>query len=103
MPPNDQDFLGLAQPQDFGSHFNAIGFLIRAMLGKVWTATLVKVVNVTPGSGVPPALGTVDLQPLVNQLDGQDQPTPHGTIFAVPYFRAQEGGTNGVICEAGQG
>jgi hypothetical protein len=98
MAGSDQDYLGLARPADMGSHFNAIAFLIKAMTGQLWTATLVKVVAVTGGGGAVALAGTVDVQPLVNQLDGQDQATPHGTIFGVPYFRAQ-GGANAIILD----
>jgi hypothetical protein len=58
---------------------------------------LVRVVAVSNDGGVSP-VGTVDVQPLVNQMSGDRKPTPHGTVYGVPYFRLQ-GGTDAVILD----
>jgi hypothetical protein len=77
--------------------YNAIHFVITQMLGKVHTATLVQVKSVTNSGGVS-AVGFVDVQPLVNQLDGAGNSVPHGTLHSLPYFRIQGGG-NAVILD----
>jgi len=65
------------------------------------TATLVRIESCTNAGGLSP-VGYVDVTPLVNQLDGQGNPTPHVTIYNVPYFRLQ-GGTNGIIIDPQKG
>ena len=80
-----------------GSDFNAHAFLVQQILGRVNTATLVQIQAVSNNGGVSP-VGTVDVMPLVNQIDGAGNQTPHGTIFGLPYFRLQ-GGTNAVILD----
>ncbi|WP_246216996.1 oxidoreductase [Paraburkholderia panacisoli] len=52
---------------------------------------------VTNNGGVAP-VGFLTLQPLVNQLDGYGNATPHGPIYNVPYFRLQ-GGANAIIID----
>ena len=71
--------------------------MVRIALGRVHTATLVKVVGVTNDGGVSP-VGFVDIQPLVNQLDGAGVAIPHGTIYKCPYARLQ-GGPNAIILD----
>lgn len=72
-------------------------FLVKQILSRVNTATLVKVTAVTNSGGVSP-VGFVDVQPLVNQLDGSGKQVPHGVVHHLPYFRLQ-GGTNAVILD----
>ena len=43
-------------------------------------------------------VGFVDIMPLVNQIDGKGNPTPHVTIYNIPYLRLQ-GGTNALILD----
>jgi hypothetical protein len=81
----------------FGSEFNAQELHIRSILAGVHTATLVQVVSCTNTGGVTP-VGTVVVQPLVNQVDGNMNGTPHLNISGLPYFRLQ-GGTNAVIID----
>jgi hypothetical protein len=80
-----------------GSEFNAIAFLVEQMIGRANTATLVKVLACT-NSGDVSAVGFVDVQLLVNQLDGSGQAISNATVYKVPYFRLQ-GGTNAVILD----
>jgi len=83
-------------PADGGSAFNAMSFIARQVLGQVWSATIVKVTAVHGGGlSTPP---TVDVQPLVNQIDGQGNSTPHGTIFGLPCCRLQ-GGLSSVVLD----
>ena len=77
--------------------FNALSFLIQQRLGRLNTCTLVRVVAVASSGDVAPA-GFVDVQPLVNQVDGNKNATPHGVIHDIPYFRLQ-GGANAVIID----
>ena len=79
---NVSDILG-----DFNSHTAHI----KAVLANISTATLVKVVAVTNTGEVVP-VGFVDVQPLVNQVDGAGLPIPHSIIYNSPYIRIQGGG-----------
>ena len=56
-------------------------FHIKSSQAKMWTSTLVKVVSVTNSGGLSPS-GTVDIMPLVNQIDGAGNAQPHGVIHA---------------------
>ena len=67
------------------------------MLSRVGTSTLVQVKRVTNDGGLSPA-GFVDVQPMVNQVDGDGLAVPHGLIPNVPYSRLQ-GGANAVILD----
>ena len=71
-------------------------FIITNLIGRIQTVTLVQVKAVY-ATGVSP-VGTVDVQPMVAQLDGQGNAYPHGTIHNIPYFRLQ-GGSNAVIID----
>lgn len=90
-------YQGFQRPKDSGSDLNALTFLVTQLLGKAWTGTLFLVKAVTNTGGVS-AVGYVDVQPLVHQVDGDGNATPHGIIHNVPYFRLQ-GGTNAVILD----
>lgn len=83
----------LGGPAEFGA-------LINNLIGKIQTITLVKVVAVH-ATGVAP-VGTVDVHPLVQQIDGGGNVMPLGNLYSVPYFRLQ-GGTNAVICDPAVG
>lgn len=90
-------YAGLAQAGQGDSEFGALQFLISQALLRVSTATLVKVVSVTNAGGLSP-VGFVDVQPLVNQLDGAGNAVPHGVLHRLPYFRLQ-GGTDAIILD----
>jgi phage baseplate assembly protein gpV len=94
---NEQGYRGSADATSGGSDFNAQTFLIWQVLAGISTAKLVKVINVTNSGGLAP-VGFVDVQPLVNQLDGYGLAVEHGTVYNLPYFRLQ-GGTNAVILD----
>lgn len=80
---------GQQDPSDSADEHNARDFHILARLARVSTLKLVKVMAVDTDAF------TVDVQIMVNQLDGQNNSTPHGTINAVPYLYFQCG--NGAI------
>jgi hypothetical protein len=88
---------GNAFPGDSNSELGAVAFVVRQMVGQMSTMKLVKVVAVHGGGEGQPA-GTVDVQPLVSQIDGNGYGTPHGTVPGLPWSRAQ-GGKAGIICD----
>lgn len=92
---------GQLKPQSTWGEFNNIAFMVQQALSKMQTSTLVRVESCTNAGGLSP-VGYVDVTPLVNQLDGQGNPTPHVTIYNVPYFRIQ-GGTNGIVIDPQKG
>ena len=76
--------------------FNQLSFVVQQIMNKANHATLVQVVGVVPG-GVGP-VGTVNVTPLVNMVDGQGNAIPHGIIYTLPYLRLQ-GGQNAIIID----
>lgn len=84
-------------PETTASEVKLLQFVIQQMLNRIATVTLVKVLKVTNNGGISP-VGTVDVQPLVNQMTADGQPVPHGTLFNIPYFRLQGGG-NAIILD----
>ncbi len=88
---------GLAKPTTQWGEFNNIAFLVQQALLKVQTATLVRIESCTNNGGLEP-VGFVDVTPMVNQIDGKGNATPHVTIYNVPYLRIQ-GGANAIIID----
>lgn len=73
-------------------------FLIRALIKDVRTAMPVKVMAVHPGAGSPPAIGTVDVQPLVQTVDGSGKLWSLAEVYGASFCRNQSGG-NAVIVD----
>lgn len=95
---SDSDgYRGTQRPEDAGDQYNALAFVIRSILNGRNFAALVKVVHVDAPGGLALA-GTVDVQPLVNQIDGQGNSIAHGVVNDLPYVRAQ-GGANAIILD----
>lgn len=88
---------GQEDPTVSGSKFNAVAFIARQLSGEEATATVVRVISCSNSGAAAPA-GTVTVQPLVNQIDGAGNATPHGQIYNVPYGRLQAGG-NAIILD----
>jgi phage baseplate assembly protein gpV len=88
---------GQFRSQSPWGEFNNVAFVVQQALGKMQTATLVRIESCTNSGGVSP-VGYVNVTPLINQLDGQGNPTPHVTIYSLPYLRLQ-GGANGIILD----
>jgi hypothetical protein len=95
---DDYSYQGSADVGTALSPYNTHDFHIDQSLVGVRTATIVQIVKapydadgnpITPGS--PVAIGYVDVQPLVNQIDGAGNATPHGTIYHLNYYRYQGG------------
>lgn len=82
---------------DVLNDYATLRFIVQQMLSRVATSTLVRVISCTNDGGVSP-WGTVDVQPLMNQIAGDDSAWPHGTLLRVPYCRLQ-GGTNAIILD----
>ncbi len=94
MTDDTQGYFGWQGLTDAGSQYNQHAFAIRQEQGRQGGAIPVKIIAVHGGGvGAPP---TVDVQPLVNQIDGQGNPTPHGTIYGIPCTRNQ-GGLGAII------
>lgn len=89
---------GQADPFDANSDFSVISFIVRQMVAGLDTMKLVKVVKVTEGGGAVAAAGTVDVQLLVNQIDGSGNATPNGVVYGIPWYRLQ-GGKNAIILD----
>lgn len=82
---------------DAASEVGRMNFIIRSMLAGVRVAIPVQVIAVSNNGGISP-IGTVDVQPLVNAIDGNGNSESHGIIYNVPYMRIQ-GGVNGIIID----
>lgn len=94
---DDSVTIGSLRPSTNWGEYNATAFVVQQLLGKMQTATLVRVDSCTNSGGLSP-VGRVNVTPLVNQIDGQGNPVPHTTIFDLPYFRIQ-GGQNAIIID----
>lgn len=90
-------YAGFRDFQDIGSDYDAQSFLVNQIINKLATTALVQIVKVSNAGAVAP-VGTVDISPMIHQVDGDGNPTPHGIIHNVPYFRLQ-GGTNAIILD----
>lgn len=87
---------GQQDPSDSVGGFNPHAFAIAQALARVSTNKIVKVMAVDTNKK------TVDVQIAVNQLDGQNNATPHGTISGIPYVFAM-GGTNAFMTDPAVG
>jgi len=70
-------------PTDGGSGFNQIAFIIKQMMAKLAVMKLVQV-QAVHSNGPLAAAGTVDVLPLVSQVDGNFNTTPHGVVYGLP-------------------
>jgi len=94
----DQAYKGNASSGNGGNDFNALDFMIQQALVALSTATYVQIVTppydasgaaIEAGTAGP--IGFVDVQPLVNQLDGYGKAVPHGTVYRLKYHRYGSG------------
>lgn len=79
------------------SRFDVLRFFFRRQQAGIRIATIVQVLAVT-NSGAVSAVGFVDVQPLVQQIDGAGNTVNLPPVYNVPYLRIQ-GGTNAVILD----
>jgi hypothetical protein len=89
----DQGSIGASQqgPNDSSSEYSKVAFLVRQIQAQLEIMMPVEVVTFHAGSGSPPGPGTVDVQLLVSQLDGNGNAVPHGIVYGLPYWRLQGG------------
>jgi hypothetical protein len=90
----------LEQRSSTSTEHQALSFFVNSILANVRTAHPVTVQAVYSG-GLGP-IGTVDVLPLVSQVNGIGQGTPHKIIYGCPYLRYQ-GGTSAVILDPAVG
>ena len=90
-------FKGQKDLQTQSSDYNSASFHIRQEISKLSTTTVVKIIAVNVDDKISP-VGRVDVQPIVDQMDGRGQAVPHGIIYNVPYMRMQ-GGANAIIID----
>lgn len=95
MASND-GYRGAADTHAQGSPYNAQASMVAALIGEIMTCAMVRVESVDPD-----AL-TVNVLPLVAQVDGNGVGAPHGTLYALPYFRYQ-GGTDAIVLDPKKG
>lgn len=79
---------------DTTSEFNRLSFVVRSIMAQQATTTLV-IVRAVDGD-------TVDVQPMVAQVDGAGNAVDHGIIHGLPVWRLQ-GGNSAVIVEPAVG
>lgn len=87
---SEKGYFGQRGLTDSNDDVNSTSFIIRQHLNQVRTSVPVKIIAVH-GGGVGPA-PTVDVQPMINQIDGQGNQTPHGIVYGIPTTRNQGGG-----------
>lgn len=88
----DDSGFGQQDPSDGVGDFNPLMFIIRRQLALISTTKVVLI------KAVDTSAKTVDVQPMVNQIDGNNNATPHGTIIGVPYMIWQFG-KNAVLAD----
>lgn len=83
------------------SHYNAQRFAMDMVKNGVDTCTIVKVLKVTTNNAVA-AIGRVNVQPLVQMVDGIQRTVDHTTVYNLPYLR-MVGGKCAVIIDPQEG
>lgn len=89
--------LGALKPSSTWGEYNNIIFAVQQAINKLQTSTLVRIEACTNDGDLSP-VGFADVTPLVNQIDGAGNPTPHVTVYGLPYLRMQ-GGTSAIIMD----
>ncbi len=97
----DRVYNGQARPATYFGNYNQLYFVIQQALAKMQTATIVKIVECTNTGDLEP-VGFVNVIPLVDQIDGNNNTYPHSTVFGLPYMRYQ-GGNNAIIMDPSPG
>jgi hypothetical protein len=83
-----QGYTGQYGIPDAGNDDNVMEFAVRQLLGDVRTIVPVRVVAVN-GGGTGAAPPTVDVHPLIAQIDGVGNATAHGVVLGLPVLRWQ--------------
>ena len=84
-------------PSSITTEARRVHALILSLIKDVRTAIPVKVVAVHPGAGTPPVIGTVDVQPLVQTVDGSGKLWALGVTYGATFCRIQAGATAIVV------
>lgn len=90
MGVQQDGYAGQADPMVRTHIYNSLKFMVDQVMAGNWTITLGLVKSVSGGGVDSPPIVTV--QPMVNEVDGAGNSTPHGIINNVPVFRLQGGG-----------
>lgn len=71
----------------------AVAFIVQRLAASHIHVQLVQVKAVKPAGidALTSTVGTVDVQPMVHQIDGTGKTYPHGIVHGLPYFRLQGG------------
>lgn len=93
-----QALLGRQDAASNTTDTHAQEFTVDARVAQVSTATLVQIHKNTNTPGQVAPIGRVDVVPLVNQIDGWGNPTPHVVLHNLPYTR-WGAGTNAILME----
>ncbi len=102
MAGNDQYYQGAQDQSTTAADYNSRDFHIRQRIADIRTGIPVKIIRAPydkNGNAIPPGtvgpIGFVDVQPMVNQIDGLGNATQHGVVYRLKYYRYQ--GANGSI------
>jgi hypothetical protein len=96
--PNPSDGIaGFFNPVTDSTDAGYLAFVFRALMNGIATTMPVQVLACTNTGGIE-LPGTVDVKLLVNQIDGDGNVHPRGTIFSIPYAR-QQAGANALIID----
>lgn len=95
MPSEKFNLFGDAA--DFANQSTRMAFMMRRYMDIIRTATIVRVLSAT-NEGQASPVGFVDVQPLIQQTDGEGNVVALPPVYGVPYMRVQ-GGTNAVIID----
>lgn len=89
MPDDKSGYVGHQVPTSSGSEHNSERLHIESVMDERRTMVPVRIVKVypDPNGGAP----TADVQPLIDQVDGQGNRTPHETVYGVAVGRNHSG------------
>ena len=82
---------------DSANEYAMYRFIVASMMSKMQTCMPVKVISCTNDGSLSP-WGTVNVQPLIAQVFGDNTAVPQGQLFQLPYSRVQ-GGANAIIID----
>lgn len=98
------DGYGYKVTNDIGTETSNTAFQIERFMAEIRGLMLVKVMKVyeidgktTKQTGLLLPSGFVDIQPIVSQVDGQNQKQDHVTIYHIPYMRANGGNSAFIV------
>lgn len=101
MSQDSDGYYGTQQVNSATAEYNAMLFVVSQILAGRHHVAIVRVIAAT-SAGQLAKPGTVDVQPMVSQLDGMGNAVPHGVVNGLPYVRLQ-GGTSAFILDPAVG